>query len=105
MELTKYRNGKIHFNGEEFRCDDWADMSVLCTRLNRYLNIIGKQARNPRSTNFNQISRLLDIPVEDLLDAPILTMSYAGDTGGLELLGGDADALYFIPNDYIEHAR
>ena len=35
MEYSK-KDGHIKFNDEVFRCDDWADMSILCNRVNDF---------------------------------------------------------------------
>lgn len=99
MEYSK-EYGRIKFNDEVFSCNDWADMSILCNRVNDFLGVLTKQEKGGyRSISINKIAQLVELPVEDLLDAPIFTVSLAGDVAGYDLLSGNDDAIYLYYNN------
>ena len=99
MEYLK-EDGCIKFNDEIFSCNDWADMSILCNIVNDFLGVLTKQEKGGyRSVSINKIAQLVELPVEDLLDAPIFTISLAGDVAGYDLLSGDNDAIYLYYNN------
>ena len=99
MEYLK-EDGRIKFNDEVFSCDNWADMSILCNRVNDFLGVLTKQEKcGYRSVSINKIAQLVELPVEDLLDAPIFTITLAGDVAGYDLLSGNDDAIYLYYNN------
>ena len=90
----------IKFNDEIFSCNDWVDMSILCNKVNDFLGILAMQEKGGyRSISINKIAELVELPVEDLLDAPIFTINLAGDVTGYDLLSGDNDAIYLYYNN------
>ena len=93
-------DGCIKFNDEVFNCNDWVDMSILCNKINDFLGVLTKQEKGGyRSVSINKIAQLVELPVEDLLDAPIFTVSLAGDVAGYDLLSGNDDAIYLYYNN------
>ena len=99
MSTLKYEDGNIIYGRQRYNVNDDIDMNVLLKTLNNRMHL-QDFFEQKRSITFNDILEESDWVIDDLLNAEILGMNWAGDEFGFELLGANDKAIHIVANDY-----
>ena len=99
MDKLRYEDGNIIYGRKSFNVNDDVDMSILLAELNNRMKL-QEFCEQKRSITFNDIIEETDWSIEDLMNAEILGMNWAGDEFGFELLGANDKSIHIITNDY-----